>query len=93
MFSNPLDPYNKVISSKINEWLLYYEIIEPDTYLEILEKPHCNDRQCPDISTTITWNDKNGAKIQLTICKPLFYIRKWDIENHLHAITYTGFSN
>lgn len=78
MFVNPRDPDNKIINSKILEWVLTFEEIPRDVHVHTREVT-CNDPGCNHTDTYITIEGSNAFKKELMIRKPLVYIRKWDI--------------
>jgi len=78
MFINPRDPDNKIITSKISEWVLSFDEIPRDAHVQIREVT-CNDPGCNHTDTYITIEASSDFKKELMIRKPLVYIRKWDI--------------
>ena len=78
MFINPRDPDNKIINSKILEWVLTFKEIPRDAHVTTREVT-CNDPGCNHTDTYITIEGANAFKKELMIRKPLVYIRKWDI--------------
>jgi len=77
MFTNPRDPNNTIINTKITEWVLAFESIPQDARVHTREVT-CNDSGCNHTETHIFIEGSNYKK-ELIVRKPLVYIRKWDI--------------
>jgi hypothetical protein len=80
MLINPRDPENIQMKKLISLWVK--ELAGTEVEVQAEEKP-CQDASCPVASTILelTWPD--GAKRQLSLHKPLCYIRQWDIKTLL----------
>ena len=78
MFVNPRDPENKIMNSKILEWVLSFQYVPKDAVVSTREVT-CNDPGCNHTDTYIRIEASGGYSKELMIRKPLVYIRKWDI--------------
>jgi hypothetical protein len=78
MYQNPHDPDNKVITQKVKEWII--EKFNPNSNLQIeIIEIGCLDDNCPCVQTHI--KVVSDTEKNFLIGKPLYLIRKWDINN------------
>jgi len=79
MFKNPNDPNNTSIIKKVKEWLVAHYALDSEEGISVSEIP-CNEINCPDMETMLSFPLSSGEIRSLRIRKPLVYIRKWDID-------------
>ncbi len=79
-FSNPNDPDNLVIISKVKEWIKRGLDLADDTTIKVMEAD-CADSGCADKETRIEVVLKDSSVKNYRIHKPLVYVRQPDVKH------------
>lgn len=77
-FTNPNDPKNESLLSKLKEWLQTHLGFSAEIEISYSEM-RCADLACPCVQTFLKVQSPDGEPTSYRIGKPLVYIREMDI--------------